>query len=145
MAPSFPGAPVAGAMFLSYVRAGRFDWTTRPTISPQRRAIDSSPLDRSPHRRPSARERVTLMRIHELRSIVQALDREMARLHALGVSPGACSVELLGSWAKLVEQLELRLPPELRACPLCGVVGSLAATRCRSCWALIDPWPPASA
>ena len=84
------------------------------------------------------------MRPGDLRSIVEALDREMARLHVRGVVPGTYTVQLLGSWAKLVEHLALRPPPELRACPRCGGVGMRAATRCRSCWATLEPRAPAA-
>ena len=89
------------------------------------------------------KKRVTRMRTSDLRPIVEALDREMTRLHAVGLIPGTYTVELLASWAKLVELLELR-PPELRACPRCGGVGMRSATRCRSCWARLEPWLPAA-
>ena len=77
-----------------------------------------------------------------LRPIVEALDREMARLHANGDVPGADATALLASWAKLIEYLALRPPPELRVCPLCGGVGMRAATWCESCWGSLEPLAP---
>lgn len=85
-----------------------------------------------------------MKRTGDLRSIVEALDREMARLHALGVLPRVYTAELLASWAKLVEHLALTPPPELRACPRCGGVGMRAATRCGSCQARLEPPAPAA-
>lgn len=79
-----------------------------------------------------------------LRPIVEALDREMALFHARGEAAGADSAPLLSAWAKLVELLALGPPPELRACPFCGGVGTRAATRCGRCWSKLDP-PPAVA
>ncbi len=79
-----------------------------------------------------------------LRPIVEALDREMALLHARGEVTGGDTAALLSSWAKLVEFLALGPPPELRACPFCGGVGMRAATRCGRCWSKLDS-PPAVA
>lgn len=82
-----------------------------------------------------------------LRPIVEALDREMALLHARdarGEVTGADTAALLSAWARLVEFLALGPPPELRACPFCGAVDMRAATRCGRCWAKLDPLPAAA-
>jgi hypothetical protein len=77
-----------------------------------------------------------------LRPIVEALDREMSRLHARPDVAGADNTALLASWGKLVEFLALGPPPELRACPSCGSVGMRAATRCGICWRKLEPPAP---
>ena len=84
-----------------------------------------------------------MMRTDGLRPIVEALDREMSRLLA---RPDMASAEttaaLLTSWADLVEFLALEPPPELRACPFCGSVGTRDATRCGTCWRKLEPPSP---
>ena len=80
-----------------------------------------------------------MMRSDGLRPIVEALDREMTRLHAGGDVAGTDVTALLSSWAKLVEFLALGPPPELRACPSCGGIGMRAATRCGRCWRKLEP------
>lgn len=80
-----------------------------------------------------------MMRIDELRPIVERVDREMVRLLA---APGADTTALRSSWAALVELLALGPAPELRECPHCGSIGMLAATRCGTCWAKLDPSAP---
>lgn len=80
-----------------------------------------------------------MMRTDGLRPIVEAVDREMARLYAKGDVGGAKPTALLSSWARLVEFLALGPPPELRECPYCGGVGMRDATRCGSCWRRLEP------
>ena len=83
-----------------------------------------------------------MMRTDGLRSIVEALDREMSRLLERADLGVVDTTALLGSWAELVEYLDLEVPPELRACPFCGGVGMRAATRCATCWRKLDPPAP---
>jgi hypothetical protein len=81
-----------------------------------------------------------------LRPIVEALDREMRRFHALRNVGGADTTALLASWAELVELLELEPAPELRKCPSCGSVGTRGATSCGVCWRKLEsPAPLATA
>lgn len=83
------------------------------------------------------------MRTEGLRPIVEALDRAMSRFDARASDDAyADTSELLASWAKLVEFLELGPPPELRACPSCGRDGMRAATRCGYCWRKLEPLAP---
>jgi hypothetical protein len=86
-----------------------------------------------------------MTRTDGLRPIVEALDREMSRLHAGGDVAGTDMTALLSSWAELVEFLALGPAPELRACPFCGSIGMRAATRCGTCWRKLDPPALASA
>ena len=84
-----------------------------------------------------------MMRTEGLRPIVEALDRAMSRFDARASDDAyADTSELLASWAKLVEFLELGPPPELRACPSCGRDGMRAATRCGYCWRKLEPLAP---
>ena len=87
-----------------------------------------------------------MMRTDGLRPIVEALDREMSRLLARADMSDTDATALLTSWAQLIELLDLGVPPELRACPVCGSVGMRAATLCGKCWRkLVPPAPLASA
>ena len=38
------------------------------------------------------------------------------------------------TWQRLVTALDLGPEPEVRACPRCGELGMLAASRCGYCW-----------
>jgi hypothetical protein len=87
-----------------------------------------------------------MMRTDGLRPIVEALDREMSRFLARANVGSTDTTALLSSWAELVELLDLEVPPELRACPFCGSVGTRAATLCGTCSRkLVAPAPLASA
>lgn len=84
-----------------------------------------------------------MLRTDGLRPIVEALDREMARLLARCHQAGPTDTTALrSSWAKLVDFLELGAPPELRECPSCGGVGMRTATRCATCWTKLEPTAP---
>lgn len=82
------------------------------------------------------------MRTDGMRPLVEAVGHEVARLSANG-DGGAAALER--HWGALVEFLALGPAPELRECPRCGVSGMRAATRCGSCWAVIEPLPPLGA
>jgi hypothetical protein len=75
-----------------------------------------------------------------VRSAIEAVDREMARLagHA-SVEEAPRLDDLRASWGKLVELLALGPAPEQRACPHCGGIGMVAATRCGRCWMELVP------
>jgi hypothetical protein len=77
-----------------------------------------------------------------LRPIVEALDRQMARVAAGGNAGGADTSALLATWAKLVAFLALGPPPQLRECPFCGSTGMRAARLCGVCWRKLEPLPP---
>ncbi len=81
------------------------------------------------------------MQTDDLRSIVEALDRAMARCAA---EEGALAdiPALLACWARLVHHLALALPPDLRRCPSCGTIAARAAKFCAECCRNLDPLPP---
>ena len=71
---------------------------------------------------------------------MEAVDREVARLAAHASTEDARGLDgLRSSWGRLVELLVLGSPPVRRACPHCGCVMSLAATRCGRCWTELAP------
>ena len=70
--------------------------------------LDSSPLDRSLRGRPMREGRRTKMRTDGLRPIVEAVDREMARLYAKGDMGGAKPTALLDVVACLGESAPSR-------------------------------------
>lgn len=75
-----------------------------------------------------------------VRKAVEAVDREMSRLAGRSSVEDAPSLNLLrASWGQLVELLALGPRPESRACPHCGSVGMLSATRCGRCWMELIP------
>jgi hypothetical protein len=66
--------------------------------------------------------------------------------HAREGGAGADTRALLSSWAELVEFLALEPPPELRACPFCGSIGTRTSRQCGTCWRKLEPLaPPVSA
>jgi len=67
-------------------------------------------------------------RRHKLRGLVQTLERELEAL------PGDRDAAKLAC-AGLVAALDLGPEPEVRACPKCGTLGMLGASRCGHCWA----------
>ena len=74
-----------------------------------------------------------------LRTVIAAIDRELALLptsEADGVPP---TQPLRSSWAELVELLAVGPAPETRLCPICGHLAMSAATRCGSCWNPLQP------
>jgi len=71
---------------------------------------------------------------NEVRKAIEAVDREVARLAGHTSAEAAPALDgLRASWGKLVDLLALGPPPERRACPHCGNVGMLTATRCSRC------------
>jgi hypothetical protein len=76
----------------------------------------------------------------EFQRAIEAVDREVARLAGHTSAEAAPSLDgLRTSWGILVELLALGPPPERRACPHCGSVGMLSATRCSRCWTELLP------
>lgn len=76
-----------------------------------------------------------------LRATVATIEREISRLptHAPDDDSTTGLSRLRGSFADLVEQLELGPEPETRQCPVCKEIGMRAATRCGYCWAKLTP------
>lgn len=75
-----------------------------------------------------------------VRKAVEDVDREVSRLAGHTSVEDAPSLNLLrSSWGRLVELLALGPLPERRACPHCGGVSLLAATRCGRCWMELVP------
>jgi hypothetical protein len=76
-----------------------------------------------------------------LRTLVSTLEREMRLLpnQLSAVAVGSPPNRLAEAYTELVEQLALGPEPEVRACPTCGSIGMLAATRCSSCWTKLVP------
>ena len=70
-----------------------------------------------------------------VKKAIEAVDREVARLAAHASTEEAPELDdLRSSWGRLVELLVLGPRPERRACPHCGNVTMLAASRCDRCW-----------
>jgi hypothetical protein len=81
-----------------------------------------------------------------VKKAIEAVDREVARLAAHTSTEEAPDLDdLQSSWGHLVELLVLGPRPERRACPHCGNVTMLAATRCGRCWLELVPSPPSPA
>lgn len=72
----------------------------------------------------------------DVRSAVEDVGREVVRVAALTGDEGR---SLGTAWEHLVTLLALGPAPELKACPHCGGVGMLAATRCGTCWRSLTP------
>lgn len=71
-------------------------------------------------------------------------DERSSRLRALVAEveltiPDAGADPMRVAWRRLVAALELGPEPEIRACPRCGGLGMLAATRCGHCWSALVP------
>lgn len=78
-----------------------------------------------------------------VKKAIEAVDREVARLAAHASTEEAPDLDdLRSSWGRLVELLILGPRPERRACPHCGAVTMMAATRCGRCWMELAPLPP---
>ena len=78
-----------------------------------------------------------------LRSIIAAIERELARLPVEVTSDNRPTPAdgLRASVADLVGQLALGPEPEYRQCPVCGNVGMRVATVCGHCWTKLTPRP----
>jgi hypothetical protein len=61
---------------------------------------------------------------------------------AMDVSGDAIARALRASMERLLDALRLALTPPTRACPHCGAMGMLAATRCGACWCSLTPSAP---
>jgi hypothetical protein len=76
----------------------------------------------------------------EVRKAIEAVDREVARLAGHASAEAAPTLDgLRSSWGVLVDLLTVGPPPERGACPHCGHVGMLTATRCSRCWMELAP------
>lgn len=74
-----------------------------------------------------------------LRALVEAVDRDVARLGPPGAEDEGAQDGLRASWRALVDSLALGPEPEYRVCPKCGGIGMRAATLCAYCWAKLTP------
>ena len=75
-----------------------------------------------------------------VRKAIEAVDREVARLAAHTSTDDAPTLnQLQTSWGTLVELLALGPRPDRRACPHCGSIAMLDATRCGRCWMELVP------
>ena len=74
-----------------------------------------------------------------LRTVIAAIDRELALLPTSEGDGAAATQPLRRSWAELVELLAVGPAPETRLCPICGHLAMRAATRCGNCWNTLQP------
>jgi hypothetical protein len=72
--------------------------------------------------------------LSQLRSLVNAVDKEIAKATAEGEGP---KTALDMTWSQLVALLELGPEPEMRECPSCKHSCMLGATRCWHCWSAL--------
>ncbi len=75
----------------------------------------------------------------ELRSFVEAMDREMSRLPGADAPQAPPLDALRAAWARLVGFLALGPAPKLRDCPSCGRSGMWDAKVCGYCWVRLPP------
>ena len=77
-----------------------------------------------------------------LRATAARIDSEIDRLRRAheGDVPNPVNA-LVAYWADFINQLALRLVPEVRTCPTCGRVCMRNATRCGYCWAALAADP----
>ena len=74
-----------------------------------------------------------------LRTVIAAIDHELALLPTLEGDGVPATQSLRSSWAELVELLAVGPAPETRPCPICGYLAMRAATRCGNCWNTLQP------
>jgi hypothetical protein len=78
------------------------------------------------------------------REIVATIEGQLSRLAQQATTADArvAAVGLRASWSRLVDLIDIEAAPAMRACPVCGRSGMLAATRCGYCWTTLSPLPP---
>jgi hypothetical protein len=75
-----------------------------------------------------------------VRLAVEAVERELAAVvDRAGAAGGAELKDLRATWGRLVDVLALGPAPVMRACPHCGTLGFVAATKCGKCWRPLVP------
>jgi hypothetical protein len=75
-----------------------------------------------------------------VRLAVEAVDRELSLLaEQAGTAGGPELKDLRATWRRLVDVLALGPAPVMRACPYCGTLGFIAATKCGKCWRPLVP------
>jgi hypothetical protein len=75
--------------------------------------------------------------LSRLRTLVAGVEKEITLATSAAVPPQSPrpSTGLEVAWSDLVHMLDLGSEPEMRACPACGRLSMLGATRCMHCWA----------
>jgi hypothetical protein len=68
------------------------------------------------------------------RSLLSVLEGAVRSL-----SPGPEASEVRTAVDALTVALDLGPEEHLRACPVCGATGQIAATRCGTCWSKLTP------